>query len=172
MAFTCSLFAFAGPAAAQVELPAHLRSVLPKGEVVARCESCGSDCFLVFACSAADTTCGRVLRLAGREGEAPRSMAEGTWVRTDLAGAAGLVRAFGKLTPDQVRAALEAVRTRVRPRENVRDLRLLAPQADGEDMVLALELAREGAGPGQSRVLRVHLAAGGAFVESRGIAPH
>ncbi|MBK7670765.1 MAG: hypothetical protein IPJ24_05115 [bacterium] len=171
-AFACALFALAGQAAAQAELPAHLHSALPKGEMVAHGEPCGSDCFLVFTCTASDTTGGSVLRLAGRAGETPRAVAEGAWVRSDLAGAGGLVRGYGELTPDQVRAAIEAVRTNLRPRENVRDVRVLEPKVDGSDMVLAVELARDGAGPGQSRVLRVHLAADGAFVESRGIATH
>ncbi len=170
--FACCLFALAGQAAAQSELPAHLHSALPKGEMVARCESCGSDCFLVFACAAGDTTGGTVLRLAGRAGETPRSVAEGAWVRSDLAGAGGLVRGYGQLTPDQLRAAIEAVRTNLRPRENVRDVRVPAPKADRGDTVVTVELVRDGAGPGQSRVLRVHLAADGAFVESRGIATH
>ncbi|MBK7190487.1 MAG: hypothetical protein IPH86_17910 [bacterium] len=171
-AFACALFALAGQAAAQAELPAHLHSALPKGGVVAHSEPCGSDCFLVFACAAGDTTGGTVLRLAGRAGETPRSVAEGAWVRSDLAGAGGLVRGYGELTPDQVRAAIEAVRTNLRPRENVRDVRVPAPKADRGDTVVTVELARDGAGPGQSRLLRVHLAADGAFVESRGIATH
>lgn len=171
-AVTCFLFASAGATAAQVELPAHLRPALSKGAVVARCESCGNDCILVFACSAADTTGGTVLRLAGRAGETPRAVAEGAWVRSDLAGAGGLVRGYGELMPDQLRAAIEAVRTSLRPRENVRDVRVLEPKADSGDTVVTVELARDGAGPGQSRLLRVHLAADGAFVESRGIATH
>ena len=171
-AFVCALFALAGQAAAQADLPAHLRAAMPAGGVVAHGEPCGSDCYLVFTCAAGDTTGGTVLRLAGRTGETPRAVAEGAWVRSDLAGAGGFVRGYGELTPDQVRTAIDAVRTNLRPRENVRDVRVLAPKADSGDTVVTVELARDGAGPGQSRLLRVHLAADGAFVESRGIATH
>jgi hypothetical protein len=101
---------------------------MPAGGVVAHGEPCGSDCYLVFTCAAGDTTGGTVLRLAGRAGETPRAVAEGAWVRSDLAGAGGLVRGYGELTPDQVRAAIEAVRTNLRPRENVRDVRVLGAE--------------------------------------------
>lgn len=164
--------ATAGPAAAQVALPAHLQAALPPGEVVARCEPCGPDCFLVFACAAGDTTMGRVLRLTGREGAAPRRVGEGAWVRSDLAGRAALVRATGELTPDHVRVALAAVRPRMGPREVVREVRLQSPVTAGADAVVAVTLAREGGGGDTARVLLVHLAPEGAFVESQGIATH
>jgi hypothetical protein len=170
-ALSC-LLAVGAAARAPETLPPHLLSALPPGEIVARCEPCGADCYLVFACSAGDTTVGRVLRLTGCEGTAPRRVAEGAWVRSDLAGVAALVRAAGELTPDHVRVALEAVRPRVRPREVVRDVRLQEPAAAGAHAVLAVTLAREGGGPETTRVLLVHLAPDGAFVESRGIATH
>lgn len=170
-ALSC-LLVLGAAARASDKLPPHLQSALPPGEIVARCEPCGADCYLVFACSAGDTTVGRVLRLTGREGTAPRRIAEGAWVRSDLAGEAALVRAAGELTPDHVRVALAAVRPRVRPREVVRDVRLQEPAAAGAHAVLAVTLAREGGGAEAARVLLVHLAPDGAFVESQGIATH
>lgn len=171
-AVACTLLAVAALAAAQPVLPPHLLPALPPGEIVARCEPCGDDCFLVYACAAGDTTMGRVLRLAGREGAAPRRVAEGAWVRSDLGGASGMVRAFGELTVDHVRVALEAVRPQVRVREAVRDVSLQTAGAAGAAPILAVTIAREGAGADRARVLRVHLAPDGAFVESRGIATH
>jgi hypothetical protein len=170
-ALTC-LLAPGARARAPEALPPHLQSALPPGEIVARCEPCGADCYLVFACAAGDTTMGRVLRLVGREGAAPRRVAEGAWVRSDLAGQTAMVRAAGELTPDHVRVALEAVRPRLRPREIVREVRLQEPAAAGAHAVLAVTLAREGGGADAARVLLVHLAPDGAFVESRGIATH
>lgn len=174
VALTIALAAavYAGSARAHTDLPPHLQPALPPGEIVALCEPCGPDCFLVFSCAADDTTMGRVLRLTGREGTGPRRVAEGAWVRSDLAGAAALVRAAGELTADHVRVALEAVRSRVRPREVVREVRLQSPAAAGADAVLAVTLGREGGGAEATRVLLVHLAPDGAFVESRGIATH
>ncbi len=170
-AVLCCLLATSAAAAAPATLPPHLQPALPPGEVVARCEPCGADCYLVFACAADDTTMGRVLRLVGREGTAPRRVAEGAWVRSDLGGAAGIVRATGELTPDHARVALAAVRPRVGPREIVREVRLQSPASPGADAVLAVTLAREGAAEA-GRVLLVHLAPDGAFVESQGIATH
>lgn len=167
----CSLLAL-GAALARDTLPPHLQPALPQGEVVARCEPCGADCFLVFACAADDTTMGRVLRLTGRPGAAPRRVAEGAWVRSDLAGPGGMVRVFGELTPDHARVALGAVRPRVGPREVAREVRLQSPAAAGGDPVLAVTLARAGGGADGARVLLVHLAPDGAFVESQGIATH
>ncbi len=166
------LLAAPAPAGAGPALPPHLQAALPPGEIVARCEPCGPDCFLVFACAAGDTTCGRVLRLTGRDGASPRRVAEGAWVRSDLAGPAALVRASGELTPDHVRAALEAVRARVGPREFVREVRVQTVATAGADAVLAVVLGRDPGGDGASRLLLVHLAPDGAFVETRGIATH
>ncbi|MBK8166480.1 MAG: hypothetical protein IPK64_11050 [bacterium] len=170
-ALSCLLVAGAAARAPET-LPPHLQSALPPGEIVARCEPCGPDCYLVFACAAGDTTMGRVLRLMGREGTAPRRLAEGAWVRSDLAGATAIVRAAGELTPDHVRVALAAVRPRLRPREIVREVHLQEPAAAGAHPVLAVTLARDGGGAEAARVLLVHLAPEGAFVESRGIATH
>lgn len=161
-----------GPADSPPLLPAHLRPALPQGEIVARCEPCGDDCFVVFACAADDTTMGRVLRLWGRPGAAPRRVSEGAWVRSDLAGPPGMVRAFGDLTPDHVRVGIEAVRPRLGPREFVREVRLQSPAAAGGDAVLSVTVARAGGGADAARVVLVHLAPDGAFVESQGIRTH
>lgn len=171
-AAVCCLLASPAPAAAPATLPPHLQAALPPGEIVARCEPCGPNCWLVFACAAGDTTCGRVVRLTDREGDAPRRVAEGAWVRSDLAGQAGLVRASGELTPDHVRVALAAVRPRVGPREIVREVRVQTVATAAADAVLAVVLGRETGGADASRVLLVHLAPDGAFVETRGIATH
>jgi len=172
LATLLSLVARAALAGSGPALPPHLQAALPPGEIVARCEPCGPDCYLVFACAADDTTCGRVLRLTGREGASPRRVAEGAWVRSDLAGPAGLVRVSGELTPDHVRVALAAVRPRLGPREFAREVRVQAIATAGADAVLAVVLGRDPGGEGASRVLLVHLAPDGAFVETRGIATH
>jgi hypothetical protein len=105
-------------------LPDWARRALRGDERAVRADTCGADCWLVWAAAVDDSLAGRVVRVSRRR-KVVGFAEQYAWVRWEPACADGLVRVLNGLGAARAREALEAVRPRLRPGERVLQVQAL-----------------------------------------------
>ena len=104
--FAALCAALLSPGTATAGLPKWTGHALRGDERVARFDTCGADCFLVYTCTAADTLAGRLVRTSRRRGMIAYSE-QYVWLGSDLACPGEVVRVKNAIPVADARAVLE-----------------------------------------------------------------
>lgn len=164
------------PAAAATALPPWTARALRADERVASFDTCGADCYLIFACTGSDTLAGRLIR-ASRSRKMIAYSEQYAWLRSDLACPGDVVRVRNAIPLTEARAVLDAVRPRLLAGEHVGEIHALGSVhlEDGRlveyDTSDAIGVSLRCPGATGGRELTVRRTTGGLVVEVQGVKP-